>query len=276
VLPWRRKLFSLGIGLKDMSVVDAHSQRLITALPLAEYLPGAATPATADWAPSIDAVLAQTNMPSGGDMVLTISDAWVRYFMLDIPEGVGNMAELHALAAGRFEALFGSSPEGWKLEADWKASGQVLVCALPNRLVDVAATLSAAGAWKIRTIQPYALRLQSIFHSQIPNDGWLCCFARRSVVAMLVVAGEIVHVRRFPSVAPLTAVGMGGLLAAEAMRIGAATPEVLCALGIVPKLPDDGQVGGMRLVVARGSKVVQVKQGRMSESMCLARQGAFA
>ena len=102
MLPWRRKLFSLGIGLKDMSVVDAHSQRLITALPLAEYLPGAATPATADWAPSIDAVLAQTNMPSGGDMVLTISDAWVRYFMLDIPEGVGNMAELHALAAGRF------------------------------------------------------------------------------------------------------------------------------------------------------------------------------
>ena len=115
MLPWRRKLFSLGIGLKDMSVVDAHSQRLITALPLAEYLPGAATPATADWAPSIDAVLAQTNMPSGGDMVLTISDAWVRYFMLDIPEGVGNMAELHALAAGRFESLFGSSPEGWKL-----------------------------------------------------------------------------------------------------------------------------------------------------------------
>lgn len=276
MLPWQRKLFSLGIGLKDMSVVDAHSQRLMTALPLAEYLPGAATPATADWAPSIDAVLAQTNMPSGGDMVLTVSDAWVRYFMLAIPEGVTSLAELHALAAGRFETLFGAAPDGWKLEADWKTSGQVLVCALPARLIEVAATLSAAGAWRIRSIQPYALRLQSIFHSQIPNDGWLCCFARRSVVALLVEKGEIVHVRRFPSVAPLTAVGMGGLLAAETMRIGAATPDTLCALGIVPKLPDDGQVGGMRLIVARGSKVVQVKQGRMSESLCLARQGAVA
>jgi hypothetical protein len=69
---------------------------------------------------------------------------------------------------------------------------------------------------------------------------------------------------------------MGSLLAAETMRLGATPPEVICALGIVPKLPEDGQVGGMRLVVARGSRVVQVKQGRMSESMCLARQGAFA
>lgn len=269
------KRISLGIGLKDLTVVDARNLHVMSTLQLSDYLSGSAMPQAADWAPAIQAALAHADLP-GGDVVLTISDAWARYFTLQIPDGVSSLAELHALAAGRFETLFGSAMTGWSLEADWKVSGTVLVCCVPSRLVDAALTLSAAGAWRVRSVLPYAVRLQSLFCGQIPDEGWVCFYARHSVVAMLVKAGETAYVRRFPVESPLTAAGIGSLLAAESMRIGVESPESLCALGILPRVPEDGVVGGMKLVLGRGSKLAGIRPAEMSESQCMARQGAIA
>lgn len=272
----RHKRFSLGIGSDEMSVVDIASMRLVTSLPLTEYLPGAMSPATADWMPSIEAILAQANVPEGGDLELTIADAWVRYFMLAIPTGVGSLAELRMLAASRFESLFGTPPEGWTLEADWKSSGHTLICAMPSRLVDVAHTVTEASHWRVRSIQPYALRLLALFHKQVPDDCWVCNFASRGMLALLVSGGEVQHVRRFPfSQAPAPA-SLHDMLEAETFRAGREMPAQLCALGVLPEMPADGRVGSMKLVLAQGPKALKLRPGQYSESAGLALQGALA
>ncbi|MDP5239619.1 hypothetical protein Q9Q94_08765 [Uliginosibacterium sp. 31-16] len=272
----RHKRFSLGVGSDDLSVVDAASMRLLTSLPLAEYLPGAASPATADWTPSIEAVLAQANVPEGGDLTLTVADAWARYFMLTVPAGVGSLSELRMLAAGRFETLFGTAPEGWQLAADWKASGRTLVCALPARLVEVVQVVAEASNWRVRSIQPYALRLLELFHKQVPDACWLCCFASRGMVALLVSGGEVQHVRRFPFAKAPDAAALSAMLEAEVLRAGLEMPTQLCALGVLPEMPVDGRVGSMRLVLPQGPKLARARPGQTSESVSLAMQGALA
>lgn len=272
----RHKRFSLGIGGGSMAIVDASTLRMITSLPLAEYLPGAASPAMADWAPSIEALLAQANMPDGGDLTLTVSDAWTRYFILSVPAGVGSLDELRMLAAGRFEALFGTTTEGWQLEADWKSSGRILVCAMPTRLIDVAHLVTEASNWRVRSIQSHALRLLNLFHSQIPDDCWICCFALRGIVAMLLADGEVQHVRRFPFADTPIAEGLDVMLESEALRAGLSMPTQLCVLGIVPEMPASGRIGSMSLVQAQGPKVVRARSGKTAESHSLALQGALA
>ncbi|GAB2894551.1 hypothetical protein GCM10027046_24520 [Uliginosibacterium flavum] len=272
----RHKRFSIGVGGDDMAVVDAASMRLLTALPLAEYLPGAASPATADWTPSLEALLAQGGVPDSAELVLTVSDAWTRYFMLVIPAGVGSLAELRMLAAGRFETLFGTPADGWELSADWKSTGRVLVCAMPARLVEVAHVIAEASHWRLRSIQPHALRLLNTFQTQIPDECWLCCFAARAVVAMLITGGEVQHVRRFPFAKAPTAEALNEMLEAEVLRAGLDMPAQLCALGMLPELPADARVGSMRLVQAKGPKIVRARPGQTAESVSLAMQGAFA
>lgn len=272
----RRKLFSLGVGADDMSVVDVDSLRLLTSLPLTEYLPGAASPAAADWAPSVEAVLAQANVAEGGDVVMTVSDSWARYFMLNIPEGVGSLAELHMLAASRFETLFGQPVEGWQLDADWKASGNLLVTGIPARMAEVAKLVTETGPWRVRSVLPFSLRLQQVFHAQIPDECWLCCFGGRGVVALLVSDGEFAHVRRFPFVKVPGTEEINNMLQAEILRIGKATPPELCALGMLPELPASSRVGDMRLVVAQGPKAVRARPGQTAESVGLAMFGGQA
>ena len=273
----RHKLHSLGVGFDDLSVVDAGNMRLMTSLPLAQYLPGAASPTTADWAPALDAALAQAEVPETGDLSLTVSDAWTRYFMLNIPVGVGSLAELRMLAEARFESLYGVAPEGWHLAADWKPAGRVLVCALPERLLQVARDLGASGKGRqVRSIQPHALRLVRIFHKQISDDCWLGCFSARSLVALRISGGEVVHVRRFPLSQLPAADELGAMLEGESLRAGLEMPAALCVLGMLPELAQGERVCGMQVALAQGHKVLRGRPGQTSESVHLAMQGAVA
>lgn len=270
----RHKLYSVGIGADALSIVEAASRRLVTSLPLAEYLPGAASAASADWAPVFDAALAQADIPTTGDLRLTVSDAWARYFTFAVPAGVGGLAELHMLAAARFESLYGVAPEGWQLAADWKAAGRILVCALPGRLLQVAHALAVGHPRRIDSILPHALRLVRRHHRQVPDEAWLCCFGAGALLALRVVAGEVAHVRRLPFLQAPGGDELAALLEAESLRAGLEMPTALCVLGMLPEESDQERLGGMRVV--RVSAAQAARPGRVAESVHLALLGAEA
>lgn len=272
----RRNRFSLGVGSEDICIVDATKKRMLSSLPLIDYLPGAASPATADWAPSIEAILAQANVQDGGDLVVNVSDDWARYFVLTLPAGVGSLSEMRMLAAGRFEALFGLSPEGWVLSADWTLSGKILVCAIPARLVDVVYALTKTNQWRIRSIQSYALRLIEAFYKQIPDDCWLCCFSNKSAVALRVSDGSVQYVRRVARAQLSSAEALVAMLEAESLRAGFEMPKHLGVLGMPPAFLENALLGGMRVVVPSGAKVLRARPGKTAESLALAMQGAVA
>lgn len=271
----RPKHFSLGIGAEDIAIADVAESRLLTTLPLLDYLTGANSPATADWTALIEAVLAQTGEAKGGELTWTVSDAWVRYFMLSVPGGVGSLAELQALAAGRFESLFGTPPTGWQLVADWQASGNIMICALPERLVEVAHTLEQTGTWRIRSIQPYTMRLFNQFQAQIPADCWLCGFAPHGVVAVLLEAGAVRHVRRFLFDGELDAEVVQTHLIGEMFRLGVTEPRCMCTVGMLPEMPTNGRVGKLKLVVPQSPKAL-IFQPATTEAAALAQLGGLA
>lgn len=271
----RRNQVSLGIAGDAICVMDANQMQALTSLPLADYLPGAAAPASADWAHLLDAALAQTGELQGGELSITLADAWVRYFMLNVPGGTSNLFELQALALDRFESLFGMLPKGWRLEADWQAQGQILVCAVPDRLLEVARTLNQAGAWRVRSIQPYALRLFNHYHAHIPADGWLCCFTADSVLALLLVRGAVWHVRRFLFKEVPDAESVQAQLVAEMLRLGYSVERSMCAVGVLPEMPTNGRVGKLKLILPHQNKMPLIQPGE-PEAPYLAALGALA
>lgn len=268
----RRKLFSLGLGADEMTLVDLATQRPLTSLPLAAYVPGAASVAHADWEPSIAALVAQANLADGADMQVTVSDAWSRYWMFVLPAGVTSLVELQALAAVRFETLFGTSTEGWKMMADWRSTGQVLVCALPEGLLEALQTQAVQKGWRLRSIQPSVVRLLSAYQRQIPDHAWVACYGQRNVILALVENGEVCHVRRHPFSEPPDETGLACLLDAEMLRLGLDAAPALCVLGLTPEFDPATLIAGMRLVLPQLSKGCTI----MSESLALGLQGVSA
>lgn len=269
----RRKQFALGLGSEEMSLVDLATRRALTSLPLAAYVPGAAHAASADWEPSIASLVAQANLAGGADLQVTVADDWARYWMYAIPEGVSNVAELQALAGARFETLFGTSPDGWQLMADWKAAGSVLVCALPERLLAALQTQAVPKGWRVRSIQPSAIRLLSTWQRRIPDECWVACYGRHGLLLLRVSQGEIAHVRRHPFTEPCDEHRLGFLLEAEMLRLGLDAPAVLCVLGMAPAFAPDVRIAGMRLLQPQAGPGGAL---RLSESLALGLQGAAA
>lgn len=267
----RRKLYSLGVGAYDMTLLDVERKRLQPALPLAEYLPGAGSPTTADWGPAISAVLAHARKAQGGDLMLTVSDYWARYWMLSVPDGVSSLEELRALAGSRFENLFGNPIDGWALMADWRTRGQMLVCALPERLLSACDDLAVEGMWQVVSVQPQSIRLMNSYRSRIPDNAWVCCFGARGMLAMLLQQGEVNYVRRFRYQRVPDADELLDMLDGEILRVGADTPAQLCALGILPELTHGSRIRGMELLLPQGEDAQPSGRGMSAESISLAR-----
>ncbi|KAF7598753.1 MAG: hypothetical protein CGU28_14550 [Candidatus Dactylopiibacterium carminicum] len=268
----RRKLYSLGLGALDMTLLDVERKRLQPTLPLAEYLPGAGAPASADWGPAISAVLAQAHKTQdSGDLMLTVSDAWARYWMLSVPEGIGSLEELRALARARFEALFGTPADGWTLMAEWRTRGQVLVCALPERLLAACETLGEEGVWRVVSVQPHAIRLMNSHRARIPDDAWVCCFGAQGMLALLLQGGAVQYVRRFRYQRVPEADELMDMLDGEILRAGTDTPMKLCALGILPEVAHGTRIRDMKLVLPQGDDMQAFRPGMSAESVMLAR-----
>ncbi len=269
----RHKQYGLGLGCKEMTVVDLASRRPLTTLPLDAYVPGVAHAVSADWQPSVAALAAQLELKGGADLQVTVADEWARYWIFVVPEGVGRLEELQALAAARFESLFGVSAQGWRMLADWRATGPTLVCALPEKLVSSLQMVELKGG-RVRSIQPSAIRLIGAFSRQIPDDCWVAVYGRHGVLLARVSQGEVVHVRRHPLSKVIDVERLEALLEAETLRMGGEIPPVLCVLGIEPPLQAGVPIAGMRLLLLQQNE----EAGRTvrSEAGTLALQGVRA
>lgn len=268
----RRNSISLGIGKSEVYAVSRNTAHTPTALQISDYLSGAALSTTENWARLLEATLTRAGGKQGGNVELTVSDAWARYFALDVPTGVDSVATLRALAANRFETLFGTGTKGWRLEADWKASGHVLVCALPENLVSAAQSLQDSGAWRVRSIQPYAIRVLSHVRLQAPEDCWICCFASHGVTAILVNAGEVCHARRFSFAEAPSTEAVQMQLVAEMLRLGLSSPKHMCVAGMLPEIPAGGRIGKLKLSVLQLPEALN-EQFAVTEGEYLAKLG---
>jgi hypothetical protein len=240
---WPGKSLGMGVGSGELVIIDRISSEgahVASQLPLRDYLPGASSPETAIWEPAVNTALSQANKLSGR-LQVSVSDDWVRYWMVTPPAGLGSMDELRALAAGRFEQLFGAAAEAWHIEADWSSRRPMLACALPKSLVVALTAVSKHSGCRIASVLPEAVRLFNRDASAIKQDGWICSFGAHAFLAMLQQGGKLKAARQFrfdlkPALPEVLA-----KLETEALRLGFDMPANVFLLGDAPamvELPD--------------------------------------
>lgn len=102
-----------------------------------------------------------------------VADSLLRYWLVQPPANVASLAVLQAVAEARFSQLFGSTPAGWRLRADWQLDQPFVACALPEALCQNVQALVQQQGWRLDGIAPAALSALNRVAGQIPDDGWL-------------------------------------------------------------------------------------------------------
>ena len=277
---WPVKNLGMGVGAGEMLIVDDISSKgahVSSMLPLRDYLPGASSPETAIWEPAISTAMAQAGKISGR-LQVSISDDWVRYWTVMPPAGLGSLDELRALAANRFEQLFGAAAESWNIEADWHDDRAILACALPKSLTTALNEVSRQNGCALGSIVPEAVRLINRDASSLGNDGWVCSFGAHSFLALLRSEGRLLSARQFrfdllPSMPEVLA-----RLETEALRMGVDMPPNVFLLGDAPplvELPDRPQ---LNVVIVGRQRALPTPIGldRKTDAYRLALYGAMA
>lgn len=239
----RGKSLGMGVGSGEMLVVDridSKGAHIASLLPLREYLPGASSPETAIWEPALVTALAQAKKLSGRFQV-SVSDDWVRYWLVTPPKGLSSIAELKALAVSRFESLFGTEASAWHVEADWHAHEPMLACALPRSLVSALTEVSRQNGCALGSVVPESVRLLNGEASSIGADGWVCCFGAHSFLALLKQRGRLLSARQFHFDLLPTLPEVLAKLETECLRLGEAMPGKVYLLGVAPPMADLGE-----------------------------------
>ncbi|MEC5386915.1 hypothetical protein VVD49_14365 [Uliginosibacterium sp. H3] len=242
-----KRRLGMGVGAGEMLIVDgvsAQGAHVSSMLPLRDYLPGASSPETAIWEPAVSTALAQAGKISG-NLQISVSDDWVRYWMVTPPAGLGSLAELRALAANRFEQLFGAPAESWHIEADWGDDRAMLACALPKSLIAALGEVSRQHDCTLGSIVPEAVRLINRDAGSLGDDGWVCSFGTHSFLALLRVGGRLLSARQFRFDLLPTLPEVLARLETEALRMGLDMPQSIFLLGDAPpmvELPDRSQL----------------------------------
>lgn len=68
-------------------------------------------------------------------LAIVLPDKAARFFKVVPPQNMAGFSELRAVAALRFETLFGLPAAEWRIEADWQGNQPFIACALPQSLI---------------------------------------------------------------------------------------------------------------------------------------------
>lgn len=213
----------LGVCAQELVLLAASGREALCRVALADYR---AQDGGVDWLAAISALATGAGLAGTQALAVTVSDHWVRYWIQPVPEGVGRLGELKALCATRFEQRFGLRPEAWEILADWQASGAMLACAMPARLLDVLRDPPDAS-WTLVSLQAESVRLLAQ-GSALEADAWVACAGASGVTLLCVEHGRFRHVRHHALAA---AVSLEATLEAEALRHENSAARVLHVLG---------------------------------------------
>lgn len=161
--------------------------------------------------------------PHPGAMLdILVSDALVRYWILERPTGLTSAAELDLYAADRFAEVFGDDPAAWVLRVDpLPQAERWLACAVPAVFaVDVARAAEAKG-WRLRSVQPRFVREYNRHCRELGPDAAFCVASSESTTIGLISDGSWRGIRVHPPLAHAET-SFGALLRRDCRQAGVA------------------------------------------------------
>jgi hypothetical protein len=167
---------------------------------------------------------------------VTLADELVRLFMVTPPQNIGRLADCHAAAAMRFQALYDQAPSAWKIDANWDVRHPFLACAMPVGLLSSLQEACVQHRLKLIEIQPQFVTAYNRCRKALGSEVWL-----GSVQGSALTLGAFDQ-QRLAAIRPLSLPAsawqddevLPNCLEREALRLGLSAPQQIQICGDFP------------------------------------------
>jgi len=189
---------------------------------------------------NIDAVLREAGRMladherAGWTLRVVLSDELVRLWQVTPPPGATRTADLEAACALRYQALFGASPAGWQIRADWSATRPFLAAAVPQALLAQLQEAASGNGFRLIEVLPQFVAALNQHRSMRRPGAWFG-LVHGGVLSVAAFDGELLAaVRTAPIPEGADRDWLEGHVAREALRVGLGRPERLQVAGPAP------------------------------------------
>lgn len=161
------------------------------------------------------------NAPDNGALLnILVSDALVRYWIIERPLGLAGGQDLERYAASKFAAVFGDNPSHWVLRVDpLPQAERWLACAVPAIFaIDLPRAVEQKG-WTLRSVQPRFVHEYNRHCREIGPDTAFCVASREGTSIGLITEGSWRSIRVHPPLGDSTA-DFSTLLRRDCCRAG--------------------------------------------------------
>lgn len=136
---------------------------------------------------------------AGASLNILVSDALVRYWIIERPAGLASAAELDLYATERFASVFGDDPAQWVLRVDpLPQAERWLACAVPAIFaVDLPRAVEQKG-WTLRSVQPRFVHEYNRHCRELGPDTAFCVASREGTSIGLIAEGSWRSIRVHP------------------------------------------------------------------------------
>ncbi|MBI1891577.1 MAG: hypothetical protein HYS18_13075 [Burkholderiales bacterium] len=228
--------FFLGIAPDGAALLRAESGRAASTV-LAEY--------QAESAQSLPALLdgLRTKLANAGVMrmpvTIILADQWTRMFMVTPPQNASSLDDCRAAAMRRFQDLYGESPNGWQMHADWDAQHPFLACAMPDSVLSSLKQLAAEFRWTLLTVVPQFIAAWNRWHKELDGNAWFGVALGNRLNLGVIEHGRLraVNAIQVADGAWKDAQWLPAQMEREALRLSLASPQQMRVCGLLNGAP---------------------------------------
>lgn len=171
---------------------------------------------------------------AGWPATIVLDDALTRLWQVTPPQGVATLADLQGATAVRFQALYGDSPAGWELQADWDSGRAFFAAAMPKPLLAALAAAAAGHQLAIVEVVPHFVDAWNRWHGALKEGAWFGLVHERVLTLAAIEGRRLRAVRALPLPAVVHADALTQIVAREALLQGLAPPALLQLCGDAP------------------------------------------
>jgi hypothetical protein len=194
--------------------------------------------------------LLAANAYAGWPVTFIVDDALARLWQVTPPQGVAALTDLQGATALRFQALYGDSPAGWDVQADWDNASPFFAAALPRSLL--AALTSAAAAHKLPlvAIAPHFVDAWNRWQGDVKAGAWFGLAHAHGLTLAAIEGGRLRAVRKLALAGDhVNAEALARLVAREALLLDVAPPALLQLCGDLPAALHATAAGALRVML---------------------------
>lgn len=128
-------------------------------------------------------------------LAIVLPDKAARFFKVVPPQNMAGFSELRAVAALRFETLFGLPAAEWRIEADWQGNQPFLACALPQSLIASLRQFAECQGLSLTRVQPaFIQRWNEVCPRLSGEASWFMSAADHRATAVAISRGVLTDV----------------------------------------------------------------------------------